>query len=76
MKMLTLSNGIAKMETRPAIWLIATLVILTIIMATPEIGRTDQSDERLEELFNRLKTAADPLAAGCIKARTGSATVK
>ena len=38
-----------------------------LMMAAPATGWADQSDERLEELFDRLRTAADPLEAQIIE---------
>ena len=41
--------------------------IMTIpITAVPTVGWTDQSDNRLDALFNRLKTTSDPLEARSI----------
>jgi len=57
-----------KRNMRGAIWQIVVFGILAILMmAAPATGRADQSDERLEELFDRLRTTADPLEAQIIE---------
>ena len=57
-----------KRDMRWAIWQIVLLGILaTLMMAAPATGRADQSDERLEELFDRLRTTADPQEAQIIE---------
>ena len=38
------------------------------MFSAPSIGRTDQNDERLPELFNRLRNTSDPLEAQIIEA--------
>jgi tetratricopeptide (TPR) repeat protein len=42
-------------------------ILATLVMAAPATGRADQSDERLEELFDRLRATADPLEAQIIE---------
>jgi len=57
-----------KRNMRRVIWQIVVFGILaTLMMAAPATGRADQSDERLEELFDRLRTTADPLEAQIIE---------
>jgi tetratricopeptide (TPR) repeat protein len=41
--------------------------LMMMAMAAPASGRADQSDEQLEELFNRLRSTADPLEAQIIE---------
>jgi tetratricopeptide (TPR) repeat protein len=57
-----------KRDMRWAIWQIVVFGILaTLMMAATATGWADQSDERLEELFDRLRTTADPLQAQIIE---------
>lgn len=57
-----------KRDKRGAIWQMVVFGILaTLVMAAPATGWADQSDERLEELFDRLRTTADPLEAQIIE---------
>ena len=57
-----------KRDMRWTIWQIVVFGILaTLMMAAPATGWADQSDERLEELFDRLRTTADPLEAQIIE---------
>jgi tetratricopeptide (TPR) repeat protein len=42
-------------------------ILATSMMAAPATGRADQFDERLEELFDRLRTTADPAEAEIIE---------
>ena len=42
-------------------------ILATLIMVAPTTGWADQSDERLEELFDRLRTIADPPGAHIIE---------
>ena len=57
-----------KRDMRWVIWRMVVFGILaTLVMAAPATGRADQSDERLEELFDRLRATADPLEAQIIE---------
>jgi tetratricopeptide (TPR) repeat protein len=57
-----------KRDMRWVIWRMVVFGILaTLVMAAPATGRADQSDERLEELFDRLRATADPLEAQTIE---------
>ena len=57
-----------KRDMRGAIWLGVVFGILaTLMMAAPAPGRADQSAEQLEELFDRLRSTADPLEAQIIE---------
>jgi tetratricopeptide (TPR) repeat protein len=57
-----------KRDMRWVIWRMVVFGILaTLVMAAPATGRADQSDERLEELLDRLRTTADPLEAQIIE---------
>ena len=57
-----------KRNMRRVIWQIVVFGILaTLMMAAPATGRADQSDEQLEELFDRLRTTADPQEAQIIE---------
>ena len=59
-----------KWGMRCVIWQMLVFGILaTVMMAAPATGRADQSDERLDELFDRLRTTADPLEAQTIEVR-------
>lgn len=42
-------------------------ILATLMMAVPAPGRADQSDERLDELFDRLRTTENPLEAQIIE---------
>jgi hypothetical protein len=42
-------------------------ILATLMMAAPAPGRADQSAEQLEELFDRLRSTADPLEAQIIE---------
>ena len=56
---------------RDVLWAIWQMVVYgflaTLMIAAPASGRAAQSDERLEELFDRLRTTADPLEAQIIE---------
>ncbi len=57
-----------KRDVRWTVWQIVVFGILaTLMMVAPATGWADQSDERLEELFDRLRTTADPLEAQIIE---------
>ena len=57
-----------KRDIKRAIWQMLVFGILaTLVMAAPATGWADQSDERLEELFDRLRVTADPLEAQIIE---------
>ncbi len=57
-----------KRDIRWAIWQMVVFGILaTLMLAASATGWADQSDERLEELFDRLRTTADPLEAQIIE---------
>jgi len=57
-----------KRDMRWVIWRMVVFGILaTLVMAAPATGRADQSDERLEGLFDRLRATADPLEAQIIE---------
>jgi len=57
-----------KRDMRWTIWQIVVFGILaTLMMAAPATGWADQSDERLEVLFDRLGTTAYPLEAQIIE---------
>ena len=57
-----------KRVMRLAIWQIVAFGILaTLMMAAPATGWADQSDEQLDELFDRLRITADPLEAQIIE---------
>ncbi len=57
-----------KRVKRLAIWQIVVFGILaTLMVAAPATGWADQSDEQLDELFDRLRTTADPLEAQFIE---------
>ena len=57
-----------KRDMQWAIWQIVVFGILTtLMMAASATGWTDQSDERLDKLFDRLRTTSDPLEAQIIE---------
>lgn len=57
-----------KRDMRGVTWRAVVLGILaTLMMAVPAPGRADQSDERLDELFDRLRTTENPLEAQIIE---------
>ena len=57
-----------KQHRRWAIWQIVAFGILaTLMVVAPATGWADQSEEQLDELFDRLRTTADPLEAQIIE---------
>jgi tetratricopeptide (TPR) repeat protein len=59
-----------KRDMRGTTWLkVFFWILATLIMVAPTTGWADQSDERLEELFDRLRTIADPLGAHIIEVK-------
>jgi tetratricopeptide (TPR) repeat protein len=66
----TQSGGInsMKQDMRGVTWRAVVLGILaTLMMVVPAPGRADQYDERLDELFDRLRTTENPLEAQIIE---------